>query len=93
MAASAHRLAFTAVALTILVTTVCAAAAASFTTTVTGSTVTGNSLAADQGNAILVSAQTSTADAAHDGAIITSAIASAASGLPVAAAAARAVRR
>jgi FtsX-like permease family len=80
---TAHRLAFTAVALTVLVTTVCAAAAASFATTVTGSAITGRSLAGDKGNSILVGAQTSTGDAAHVGAIITSTIASAASGLPV----------
>jgi FtsX-like permease family protein len=80
---TAHRTAFAAVAVTVLFITVCAAAAASFASTVTGIAVR-RSLTSDPGNSILVTTQTSAADAGRTGAIITTAIRPASSGLPLA---------
>ncbi len=79
---TAHRTAFAAVAVTVLFITVCAAAAASFASTVTGIAVR-RSLTSDPGNSILVTTQTSAADAGRTGAIITAAIRPAAAGLPL----------
>ena len=63
---TAHRTAFTAVAVTVLFITVCAAAAASFASTVTGIAVR-RSLTSDPGSSILVATQTSAAGAASTG--------------------------
>lgn len=79
---TAHRLAFAAVALTVLFTTVCAATVASFASAVTSVAVR-RSLSTAAGNAILVSAQTSATGSGQAGELMTAAIRSASGGLPM----------
>jgi len=80
---TAHSLAFTAVALTVLFTTTAAAAAAAFASTITGIAAR-QSLRSAAGNTILVSTQASATAAAPNGALVTAALRRASAGLPLA---------